>query len=118
MVSHDAGPLNSKPRAWVAAAGPAFGEALQLRIVGGHVHFHRDELVAALAVLGRKTAAFEAQYLARGRALGDAQHHRSFRRGHLHLGAEYRLLERDRQLEPDVGAVAREEAMLGDLDGD
>ena len=50
--------------------------------------------------------------------LGIGQHHRSFGRRHLHLGAQHRFLERDRQLEPDIVPVAGEKAVRRDLDRD
>ena len=78
----------------------------------------RDQLVAALAGLVGKAAAFEPQHLARRRALGNGQHDRAFRRRHLDLGAEHRFLERDRQGQADVLAVASEKRVACDLDGD
>ena len=77
-----------------------------------------DQLVAALAVLAGEAAALEAQHLARGRSLGDGQHHRAFDRRHLDLGAEHRLVERHRQVEADIVAVADEEGVRRDLDRD
>ena len=50
--------------------------------------------------------------------LGIAQHHRPVDRRHLDLGAEHRLVERDRQVEPDIVALAPEEAVRLDRDGD
>ena len=39
-------------------------------------------------------------------------------RRHAHLGAEHRFVERDRQIEPHVGAFEREHRMRRDRDGD
>src|SRR3546814_6969803 len=60
----------------------------------------------------------EAQHLARARTLWDAQHHGAVHGRHLHLAAEHRLVQRDGKIEPDVVAVAPEEAVRLDRNGD
>src|SRR6476469_6572075 len=118
MVPHWPVALNPERRARVAAAVPLLGELLELGVLRRHVDLDRHELVAALAVLGRKAAALEPEHLARGRALRDREHDRPFGRRHLDLGAEHRLLERDRKLHANVRALALEEAVRSDLDRD
>ncbi len=55
-----------------------------------------------------KPRPLQAQHLARGRSLGDRQHHRAVGGRHAHFGAEHRFGQADRQVEPDIVAVARE----------
>src|SRR5690348_1522223 len=110
--------LYTKARARVAASAPAFRKLLKLRILRRNVDFDRHQLIAALSVLGGEPAALEAEHFSRAGALWDCEHHRSFWRWHLHLGAEHRLFESHRQFEPDVVAVAGEETVGRDFDGD
>src|SRR5262249_7176190 len=55
---------------------------------------------------------------AAGGIFRDRQLDRTAKRRHPHLAAEHGLIERDRQLEPDVGPVDLEERVRGDVDGD
>ena len=48
----------------------------------------------------------------------DGKLDRAVERRHAHLAAEHRLVERDRQIEPQIGAVALEQRMRRDRDGD
>ena len=117
-VAHEQAGLNPEIRARVARRVPFLGELLQLGVVRRNVDLDAHQLVAALAVLGGEAAALEAQHLARRRPLGNGQHHRPFGRRHLHLGAEHRFLQRDREIQANVVAFAREEAVRSDLDRD
>src|SRR6185437_692620 len=118
MISHWPWALDSERRARIAAAVPAFDEALQLAIVRRDLDVDRHQLVAALAIPAGEAAALETENLARARSLGDRQHYRAFGRGDLDLRSEHRLLQSDRQGQADVGAFAGEEAVRRDLDGD
>src|SRR6185295_1940410 len=102
----------------VAAAGPAPGKLFQLGVAGGKVDLGGDQLIAALPVLAGETAALEAQNIARARPLGDSEHDGTLGRRDLHLRPKHRLLERNREGQPDVVALAGEEAMRLDLDRD
>ena len=111
-------PKRRAPRAGSSCpCRPALEEAGELGIVG-HFDHQGDELVAARAALGGEALALEPQHLARARPLGDAQHHRPVHGRHADLAAEHRLVDRDRQIEPDIVALAAEEAVRLDLDGD
>src|SRR5688500_13009644 len=117
LRSHAVLDAQPRPRVAFALAAPAFDEAGKLGIVG-HVDHQGHELVAAMAVLGGEALALEPQHLARARPPGNAQHRRAVDRRHPHLGAEHRLVERYRQIEPDIFALAAEEAVRPDGDGD
>src|SRR6185369_1866598 len=117
MVPHPLKASNAKLRPRIRRRLPALDELLKRRILGRHVDFDSDELVAPLAVLGDEPAPFEAQDLPRCRPLGNAQHHRSVGCRHLYLGTQHRFLEGDRELQADVGALARVETVRRDLDG-
>src|SRR5579864_4686144 len=72
----------------------------------------------AAARFRREALALETK---RASARGPRRHRdldRLVERRHPHLGAERRLVERDRQVEPHVGAVEREDRMRRDRDGD
>src|SRR5579864_4987100 len=101
-----------------AAAPPAFSELLQFSIVCWNVDLDSHQLVAPLAVLRGKAAPLEAKHPAGRSAPGDREHHCSLGRRHFHLGAERCFLERDRQVEADVGSVAGVETVWRDLDRD
>src|SRR4051812_7811508 len=116
MIPHQLSALDAEARTGIAGRGPAFRKLLQLGIVGGHVDLNGDELVAALAVLGDETAPLETEDLSRGRPLRNGEHDWSVWCRHPDLGTQHRLLESHRQLEPNVGALARVEAVRRDLD--
>src|SRR5260221_9390807 len=116
MIPHDLWRLDAEARARVRWRRPPFRELLQLGIVGGHVDLDRDQLIPALAVFCHEPTPLEPQDFSGGGALGDGQHHHTLRRGNFHLGTQHRLLESDRQFEPNVGALARVEAVRRDLD--
>src|SRR5437762_5972536 len=96
--------LDAEARTRVAATRPVLGELLEFRIVRRDVNLDSHELVAALAVLRGKAPPLETEHLAGRGALGNREHYRPLGRRHLHLRAERCLLERDRQVEPDVGS--------------
>ena len=49
---------------------------------------------------------------------GIAKFDRAVERRHAHLAAEHRLIKRDRQIEPQVGAIRLEQRMRRDVDRD
>src|SRR5690349_14251283 len=83
--------LYAKARPRVAATAPALGEPLKFGVLRGNIDLDGHQLVAAFPVPGHEPAALEAKHFSRAGPLWDGEHHRSFRRRHLHLGAEHRL---------------------------
>src|SRR5439155_10682904 len=116
-VAHAAA-LDSEVRSRIAGRVPALGELLQLGVARRNIDLDAHQLVAALAVPAHEAPVLEPERLARGRTLGDGQHDCAFRRRYLHFGAEHCLLERDRKIEANIVALAREEAMRRNLNGD
>src|SRR5262249_20815639 len=97
---------------------PFAHQLLELRIAAlGQYETHRGEQIA-FAVLHGKALAFEAEGAPRAGAGRNGKFDRAFERRHAHLGAEYRLVERDRKLEPQVGTTARKQRMRRDRDDD
>ena len=86
--------------------------ALLVVELGRHLHVDGDEQVAAscrcLAV-GLHAPPADAQHLAARRARRDPHRHLAVERRHLHVGAERRFRERDRQLQREVVAAAAEQ---------
>src|SRR6478752_3321269 len=118
MVPHAPETLDPEARTRVAGCVPALDEFLKRGIVAGNVDLDRDELVAALAVLRSEAAALQPQHLSGSGALRNGEHNWAVRRRNFHLGAENGFLQRHRQLETNVGPVARVEAVRCNLDGD
>ena len=70
------------------------------------------------AALGGQSLALEAEGAAAAGAGGIGELDRAVERRHADLAAEHRLVERERQFEPQIGAVALEQRMRRDRDGD
>src|SRR6185437_16132763 len=116
MVSHRALKLDTEACPGIAGRIPPFRELVERCIVRRHLDLDRDELVAALSVLGGEAAALEAKRLARAGALGDGEHYRPLRRRDFDLRPQHRFLESHRKRQSDVGAVSGEEAVRRNLD--
>ena len=78
-----------------------------------------DKLVAARLIANiRNALAAQTEDGTGLRALGDGVAHLAVERRHLDRRAKRRLREGDRHLAMDVRAVAREDRMVADMDGD
>src|SRR5262245_13081632 len=71
---------------------------------------HSGEEIA-LPALVLEALALETEGAAAAGAGWNGQFDRARQRRNAHLAAEHRLVERDRQLQPQIGAVAREQRM-------
>src|SRR5262245_16119548 len=97
---------------------PFAHQLFELRIAAlGQHDTHGGEQVA-FAVLRGKALAFEAEGAPGAGAGRNGKLDRAFERRHAHLGAEHRLVERDRKLEPQIGTCARKQRMRRDRDDD
>src|SRR4029077_3631301 len=106
--------------AWIVGlfAAPLLHERLEFLIGLRRQHdADRGEKVAA-AVLGRIALAFQAEGAAAAGAGRDGELDRAVESWDPHLGAERRLVERHRQIEPDIGAIEREDRMRAKRQGD
>ena len=94
---------------------PTFKPLGQFRIICRYVDGQRDELIPARSVDTGETFTFEPKHFARTAARRECQHNRTFDRRHFHFGAVNCLVERDRQIEPDIVAVAAEKSVRCDV---
>src|SRR5258707_5075893 len=72
----------------------------------------------AFALFGREALAFEAEDAPGTGAGRDRKLDCAIERRHAHLGTEYRLVERDRELETQIGTAARKQRMRSSGDRD
>src|SRR5262249_7770360 len=89
---------------------------LRIAAVGQH-DTHGGEQIA-FAVLRGKALAFETEGAPRAGAGRNGKLDGALERRHAHLGAEHRLVERDRKLEPQIGTRARKQRMRRDRNDD
>src|SRR4029450_6221554 len=89
---------------------------LRVAALGQHDAYGSKQI--ALALLRGKALAFEAEGAPRTGAGRNGELDRALKRRHAHLGAEYRLVERDRKLESQVGPGAGKQRVRRDRDGD
>src|SRR6516164_1265671 len=101
------------------AVAPFLHQRFEFRIVAvGQHDSGGDEEVAARAGRLRQPLALEAEGATAGRILRDRQLDRTGQGGHPHLPAQHRLIERHREVDPQIAAIDLEQRMRGDADGD
>ena len=108
--------------AWFAIVLPTLEPFGQFRDIRGQVNLQCYQLVATIFALGsalaRKSLAFQSHGGAALRAGLDRQHDRAVDGGAFHPRAADSLVERNRKVEADVIAIAAEELVPVDRDGD
>ena len=89
---------------------------LHIAALGQHDTHGREQI--AFAVFGGKALAFEAEGAPAAGSRRDGELQRALERRHPHLGPERRLVERHRQIEPQVSAIEREDGIRRERHGD